>query len=69
MQTSTIASYSDQLPASTKHLWEDPCITVERDLEVSAQGGPPPSDAPGLGPNRGFLGPLSTSGAKGTCGG
>ncbi len=40
-----------------KGLWEDPCITLERDLEARAQGGPPNPEnqfAP-----RGVLGPLS----------
>ena len=67
MQTSTISSHLDQLPSSAKHLWEDPCITVERILEVSAQDRPPGSgpSRPGAGP--GFLGPLSTSGGSGGC--
>ncbi len=43
--------------------WEPPAIVLERSLEVSAQGGPP---QPGFAP-QGFLGPLGTSGGKGTC--
>lgn len=44
----------------SKMIWEDPCITLERDLEVRAQGGPP-GDQPQWAP-RGVLGPLSVSG-------
>ena len=67
MQNSTISSYSDQVSLPAKSLWEDPFITLERDLEVSAQGGPP-----GGGPAKpwaapGFLGPLGTSGTTGGC--
>lgn len=43
--------------------WQPPAIVLERSLEVSAQGGPP---QPGYSP-QGFLGPLGTSGGKGTC--
>ncbi len=43
--------------------WQPPAIVFERSLEVSAQGGPPD---PGFAP-QGFLGPLGTSGGKGTC--
>lgn len=43
--------------------WEPPAIVFERSLEVAAQGGPP---QPGFAP-QGFLGPLGTSGGKGTC--
>lgn len=43
--------------------WEPPAIVFERSLEAAAQGGPP---EPGFAP-QGFLGPLGTSGGKGTC--
>ena len=43
--------------AAPKGLWEDPCITLERDLEVRAQGGPGDSFS-----NPGMLGPLNASG-------
>lgn len=57
----------DQPTPSAKRFWEDPCITLERDLELRAQGGPPGSgpDAPWRPP--GMLGPLNTSG-NGNCG-
>ncbi len=40
-----------------KNLWEDPCITLERDLEVRAQGGPSDPLSP-----QGMMGPFNTSG-------
>jgi hypothetical protein len=46
--------------------WEEPCIVLERGLEVSAQGSPPGSNP--FQPPNGFLGPLGTSGGSGTCG-
>ena len=67
MPTSTISSYSDQLPSLAKNLWEDPFISVERGLEVSAQGGPPGDGPAKPGPAPAFLGPLGTSGGSGTC--
>lgn len=50
-----------------KNVWEDPAITLERALEVRAQGGPPAGGPPESGPNLGFLGPLDTSGTAGQC--
>lgn len=44
--------------------WGEPAIVLERSLEVAAQGNGP-SDA--LNPPQGFLGPLGTSGNRGTC--
>ena len=67
MPTSTISSYSDQHPLPAKSPWEDPFITVERELEVSAQGGPPGGGPARPGSAPGFLGPLGTSGGTGTC--
>jgi hypothetical protein len=41
-----LISSVDQLPvAGLKGLWEDPCITLERDLEARAQGGSPGSES------------------------
>lgn len=67
MLTSTIADLIDPLALPAKAVWEDPDITLERDLEVRAQGGPPIGGPPELGSNRGFLGPLSASGGSGYC--
>ncbi len=52
-----------QVKRTERKPWQPPTIVLERPLEVSAQGGPP---QPGYGP-QGFLGPLGTSGGKGTC--
>lgn len=54
---------SSAVEGQRRQPWEPPAIVFERSLEVSAQGGPP---QPGFGP-QGFLGPLGTSGGKGTC--
>lgn len=52
------SSISSQTPGSEgKNLWEDPCITLERDLEVRAQGGPSDPLSP-----QGMLGPFNASG-------
>ncbi len=51
-----------QVKRTERKPWQPPAIVLERSLEVSAQGGPP---QPGFG--QGFLGPLGTSGGKGTC--
>jgi hypothetical protein len=54
-------------PTARKH-WEEPCIALERSLQVSAQGGPPSGAPPGgPGPQFGFMGPLTGSGQTGTC--
>jgi hypothetical protein len=52
-----------QAAVSLRKRWEEPAILLERSLEVSAEGVPPNR----LGAPRGFLGPLGTSGNKGTC--
>jgi hypothetical protein len=50
-------------PAARKR-WEEPCIVIERSLEVSAQGG-----RPGGPPGQpfGYMGPLTGSNIGGTC--
>jgi hypothetical protein len=63
MSNPTIVISGDQPATISKMLWEDPCITLERDLEVLAQGGPP-GEQPQWAP-KGFLGPLSVSGGPG----
>lgn len=68
MAMSTSLSFSDLPALSGKLCWEDPAITLERALEVRAQDGPPVGGPPQLGPNQGFLGPLSGSGGGGNCG-
>lgn len=65
MSVSSISSLSDLSTSSVKKTWEDPCFTVERALEVSAQSRPPTSGAPEFRPFQSFLGPLSTSGGIG----
>lgn len=62
----TILSVADPLTLSDKKLWEDPGLTLERALQVNAQGGPPAGGPPDAGPDRGFLGPLSVSAGQGT---
>lgn len=47
--------------------WAEPAIVLERALEVAAQRVGPGSNGPAGGPPNGFLGPLGTSGDKGTC--
>lgn len=64
MATLTPSNPSDRLALPAKAEWEDPAVTLERDLEVRAQENPP-----GSGPDRGFLGPLNTSGTPGPGGG
>lgn len=61
MQTSTTANLIDPLAPPAKAIWEDPALTLERDLQVRAQEGPPAGGPPQIGPNRGFIGPLSGS--------
>jgi hypothetical protein len=56
-------SNTDTTPQPGRKLWEAPAIVLERSLEVSAQDGPP---QPYAAPN-GYLGPLFSSGNKGTC--
>jgi len=68
MAMPTILSIPDPRTLSAKTLWEDPCITLERILEVKAQGGPPGEGGPNLGDNRGFLGPLNVSASSSTTG-
>jgi len=65
MSNPTIEYFGDQPTVNSKMAWEEPCITLERDLEVRAQGGPP-GDQPQWAP-RGFLAPLGTSGKPGGC--
>jgi hypothetical protein len=67
MSVSSFSSLSDLSTSFAKKTWEDPCFTVERMLEVSAQGRPPTGGAPEFRPFQGFLGPLSTSGGSGNC--
>lgn len=55
------------LTPTAKAVWEDPAITLERALEVRAQGGPPPGGPPNAGPNLGFVGPLAGSPPSGDC--
>jgi hypothetical protein len=66
MATPTNFNPSDRLVSPAKAEWEDPAVTLERDLEVRAQENPP-----GAGPDQGFLGPLNSSGTPtppgGTC--
>lgn len=57
MATPTNLNPSDRLVLSAKLEWEDPAITLERDLEVRAQGGPGDSYSP-----QGVLGPFNQSG-------
>jgi len=57
----TITSVADPLTLSDKKLWEDPGMTLERALQVKAQGGPPVGGPPEGGMERGFLGPLNIS--------
>lgn len=57
MATPTNLNPSDRLVLSAKLEWEDPAITLERDLEVRAQGGPGDSFSP-----QGGLGPFNASG-------
>lgn len=61
--TVTVNDVQAAAQRSLRQPWQPPAIVFERSLEVSAQGGPP---QPGTGP-QGFLGPLGTSGGKGTC--
>ena len=67
MPISTISSYSDQLLSPAKSLWEDPLITVERNLEASAQGGPPGNGPVEQWGGPGSLAPFATSGSRATC--
>ena len=58
MSISTAAAPAvDAFAAQAKALWEDPAITLERDLEVRAQEGPGGSFSP-----QGVLGPFNVSG-------
>jgi hypothetical protein len=65
MSNPTIVISGDQPATISKMLWEDPCITLERDLEVRAQGGPPNFGPQGI-PN-GSLRPLNASQPNGVC--
>lgn len=65
--STTAAPAVDAFAAQVKALWEDPALTLERALEVRAQGGPPAGGPPQAGPNLGFIGPLNTSGDSGQC--
>ncbi len=67
MAMSTSLSVSELPTSPVKGLWEDPCITLERALEVRAQGGPPAGGPPQSGPNLGFVGPLNGSQPSGNC--
>lgn len=67
MSSSNSAALMDPLAFPARAQWEDPAITLERALEVRAQGEPPVGGPPQLGPNQGFLGPLNGSG-DGNCG-
>jgi hypothetical protein len=51
MSPSNSAASMDPLAFPAKAQWEDPAITLERALEVRAQGGPPVGGPPQLGPN------------------
>lgn len=61
--TATVNNAQTAVQRPLRQPWHPPAIVLERSLEVSAQGGPP---QPGFSP-QGFLGPLGTSGGKGTC--
>ena len=63
MLTSTTANRNDQLAPPAKAEWEDPAITLERELEVRAQGGPSGNS----GPVPGAIGPFGDSGLGGSC--
>jgi hypothetical protein len=68
MLVSTNSVVLGQPSPADRKFWEDPCLTLERALEVSAQGGRPPTGGgPEFRPDRGFLGPLGTSGGTGSC--
>lgn len=56
MAISTPSNPSDRLALPAKAEWEDPAVTLERDLEVRAQENPPRA-----GSDLGVLGPLSLS--------
>lgn len=58
MSTNLIISSLDQPTTQVKKLWEDPCITLERELEARAQDGPPDGLAPW---QRGIVGPLGSN--------
>jgi hypothetical protein len=62
MQTSTTTNQSDRLVLPAKAEWEDPAVTLERDLEARAQDGAPDSQPSLLG----ILGPMGNQ-APGVC--
>jgi hypothetical protein len=62
MTFSPISSDDTRNAAALKGLWEDPCITLERELEARAQGGSPDSQSELLG----ILGPMGNQ-ELGTC--
>jgi hypothetical protein len=55
MAQPTVSSTADPLTIPARRSWEDPCLTLERDLEARAQGGPD---------TQGMLGPLNISGSE-----
>lgn len=61
MAQPTHSTVSDPATLFAKKLWEDPYLTLERGLEVKAQGGPSGDGAPDFSPNAGFLGTLNVS--------
>lgn len=67
MPTPTVVTPIDPLVLPAKAIWEDPALTLERDLHVRAQGGPPTGGPSQFGPNSGFVGPLSGSPPIGGC--
>ena len=66
MPLSPILIDDNRSDSTPKGVWEDPCITLERDLDVRAQGGPP--DPGGFRSGPGYLGPLGGQpGSPGSC--
>lgn len=53
-----------RIPQPARRRWQAPAVIFERSLEAAAQDGPPKGP---MGAPNGFLGPLGTSGGKGTC--
>lgn len=58
MSTHVVPLSTNQASPQGKQLWEDPCISFERELEVRAQGHPPNGSSSW---QQGFLGPLGNN--------